>query len=110
MRGAFVLAVVGWLTALAPCASPWQCAPAKAAHSCCGTMKSCCCRGGNSQTSVPEPGSPSAKAAPEHPADLAAVQVGTGVPGSRVGAPDRPTFPAVKETAPIYLSACAFRC
>jgi hypothetical protein len=110
VRAAFVLAAVGWLAALSPWAAAGPCAPNKAVHSCCATMKSSCCHAGDNQAPVPDPSTGSAKAAPEHPAELAGIHADAATPSSAAGAWGSFLLPSFSEAAPIYLSTCTFRC
>lgn len=104
------VAIVSWLLVLAPCVRPSQCASTQLTRSCCLTVTRCCCHGGERPAPARGPVTPSAKAALEQPADFAATHVGSGMPGLMAGASNPSALPAVEEAAPIYLSACTFRC
>jgi hypothetical protein len=104
------VAIISWLLVLAPCVRPSQCASTKLTRSCCSTVTRCGCHGGERPAPAREPVTPSAKAALEQPADFAATQVGSGTPGPIAGASNPSALPAAEEAAPIYLSACTFRC
>jgi hypothetical protein len=103
------VAALSWLLALAPCGQPSQCAPTKAARTCCAAVEHCrCC--GQRQPPLHEPGPGSSKAAPEHAGDLAVAQAPTDAPACGAADPAPLRLLPVETAVPAYLSTCTFRC